>query len=60
MSDTIELQERVIKHKLRKETHKSENQFGFMPKRSTIDGIYLLRGLIERYQSRERLAYNIH
>ena len=34
-----------------------ENQFGFMPGRSTTDPIHLLRQLIERFRERKR---NLH
>ena len=54
MSHTMKLWERVIEHRLRKETHVSENQFGFMPGRSTIEAIYLIRSLMEKYRSREK------
>ena len=40
--------ERVIEHGLRHETTILENQFGFMPGRSTMEAISLLRSLIER------------
>ena len=43
MSHTMKLWERVIGNRLRKETHISENQFGFMLGRSTTEAIYLLR-----------------
>ena len=45
---------RVIGHRLRKEEHISENQFGFVPRRSIAKAIYLLQSLMEKYQSRER------
>ncbi|KAM2399376.1 hypothetical protein ACFXTH_035947 [Malus domestica] len=50
MSHTMKLWERVIEHRLRQETRVSDNQFGFMPGRSTIEAIYLLRRLMERYR----------
>ena len=49
MSYIMKLCERVIERKLRKETHISENQFGFIPARSTIESIYLLQNLMEKY-----------
>ena len=42
---------------LRQNVKISENQFGFMPGRSTIEAIHLLRQLIERFQERKR---NLH
>ncbi|KAL5184476.1 LINE-1 retrotransposable element ORF2 protein [Glycine soja] len=43
LSHTMKLWERVIERRLRKETQVTENQFGFMPGRSTMEAIYLLR-----------------
>ena len=40
--------ERVIEHKLRRETRISNNQFGFMPECSIIEAIFLLRLLMEK------------
>ncbi|KAM2572897.1 hypothetical protein TB1_007460 [Malus domestica] len=42
MSHTMKLWERVIEHRLRQKTRVSDNQFGFMPGRSTMEAIYLL------------------
>ncbi|KAM2624013.1 hypothetical protein TB1_031028 [Malus domestica] len=50
MSHTMKLWERVIEHRLRQETRVLDNQFGFMPGRSTMEAIYLLRRLMERYR----------
>ncbi|KAM1129870.1 hypothetical protein ACFX19_045301 [Malus domestica] len=50
MSHTMKLWERVIEHRSRQETRVSDNQFGFMPGRSTMEAIYLLRRLMERYR----------
>lgn len=43
MSHTMKLWERVIEHRLKRETRVFENQFGFMPRRSTIEAIFLHR-----------------
>ena len=56
----MKLWERVIEHRLRKETHVSENQFGFMSGRLTTKVIYLVRSLMEKYRSKERLTYGFH
>jgi len=42
----MKLWERVIERRLREIIEISENQFGFMPGRSTIEAIYVLRGLM--------------
>ena len=51
MSHTMKLWEKVIERRLRKETHVTDNQFGFMPERSTMEVIYLLRRVMKRYQT---------
>ncbi|KAL5131607.1 putative RNA-directed DNA polymerase from transposon BS [Glycine soja] len=50
MSHTMKLWERVIERRLRKETQVTENQFGFMPGRSTMEAIYLLQRVMEQYR----------
>nr|GEW55862.1 hypothetical protein [Tanacetum cinerariifolium] len=57
LSHTMKLWERVIERRLRRETKVSENQFGFMPGRSTTEAIHLLRSLMEKYRERQR---NLH
>ncbi|GJZ37555.1 retrovirus-related pol polyprotein LINE-1 [Tanacetum coccineum] len=54
LGHTMKLWERVIERRLRRETSVSENQFGFMPRRSTIEAIHLLRNLMEKYRERQR------
>jgi hypothetical protein len=49
MSHTIKLWERIIEHCLRGVTNVSENQFVFMPGRSTMEAIFLIKQLMERY-----------
>ncbi|GJX33680.1 WD repeat-containing protein 76 [Tanacetum coccineum] len=53
-SHTMKLWERVIERRVRRETRVSENQFGFMPGRSTTEAIHLLRSLMEKYRERQR------
>jgi hypothetical protein len=48
MSHTIKLCERIIEHRLRGVTNVTENQFGFMSERSTMEAIFLIRQLMER------------
>jgi len=60
LSHTMKLWERVIERRLRRETEVSENQFGFMPGRSSTEAIHIIRSLIEKYRERQkRLAHGI-
>ncbi|GJZ57942.1 retrovirus-related pol polyprotein LINE-1, partial [Tanacetum coccineum] len=54
LGHTMELWERVIERRLRRETLVSENQFGFMPGRSLVEAIHLIRSLMEKYRERQR------
>ena len=54
MSHTMKFWERVVEHHLRHHAKIAENQFGFMPGRSTTEVIHLLRRLIERFRVLER------
>jgi len=57
MCHTMKLWKRVIEHRLRQNVTIPENQFEFMPGRSTTDAIHLLRQIIERFRERKR---NLH
>jgi len=46
--------ERVIEGRLKKKIPISENQFGFMPGRSTTEAFHLIRRLIEVYRDRKK------
>jgi hypothetical protein len=50
MSHSMKLWERVIERRLRKETRVTDNQFCFMPGKSTMEEIYLLRRVMESYR----------
>ncbi|KAI5746584.1 hypothetical protein M8J77_005190 [Diaphorina citri] len=45
---------RTIDKRLRMETNISEEQFGFMPGRSTTDAIFALRQLLEKHLEKEK------
>lgn len=55
MSYTITLLERIIEHRLRIKMRISENQFGFMLERSTME-VYSLRRSIDKLRD-ERSTY---
>ncbi|KAI0499752.1 hypothetical protein KFK09_017960 [Dendrobium nobile] len=50
MCHTLKLWERVMERRLRRDTNVSQIQFGFMPGRSTMEAIHLLRDLMEKYR----------
>jgi len=54
MSHTMKLWERVIEHRLRGMMRVTMNQFGFMPERSTIEAIFLIRHVMERYREQKK------
>ena len=54
MSHTMKLKERVIEHRLRAITRVSLNQFGFMPERSTMEAIFLIRQVMEWYREKKK------
>ena len=51
----MKLWERVIEHRLRRVTSVTQNQFEFMPGRSTMEAIFLMRQLMERYREQKDL-----
>jgi hypothetical protein len=57
MSHTMKLWERIIEHRLRGVTNVTKNQFGFMPGRSTMEVILLIRQLMERCREQKK---NMH
>jgi hypothetical protein len=50
----MKLWERIIEHRLRGVTNVIENQFGFMPGRSTMGAIFLIRQLMEKYMEQKK------
>lgn len=59
LSHTMKLWERVIERRLQKDVSISENQFGFMLGRSTMEAIYLLRKLMGLYRNRKVDLYMV-
>jgi hypothetical protein len=54
MSHIMKLWERIIEHRLRGVTNVTENQFSFMSERSTMEVIFLIRQLMERYREQKK------
>ncbi|KAK3530505.1 hypothetical protein QTP86_027871 [Hemibagrus guttatus] len=54
MSHTMKLWERVVEARLRKLVEICEQQYGFMPRKSTTDAIFALRILMEKYRDGQR------
>jgi hypothetical protein len=54
MSHIMKLCERIIEHRLRGVTNVTENQFSFMSERSTMEVIFLIRQLMERYREQKK------
>jgi hypothetical protein len=59
MRHTMKLCERIIEHRLRRVTNVIENQFGFMPGRSTMEAIFLIMQLMERCREQKKDIYII-
>jgi len=59
LSHTMKLWERVIERRLWKDVSISENQFGFMSGKSTMEAIYLLRKLMGLYRDRKVDLYMV-
>ncbi|KAK3540283.1 hypothetical protein QTP70_029609, partial [Hemibagrus guttatus] len=54
MSYSMKLWERVVEARLRKVVEICEQQYGFMPRKSTTDAIFALRILMEKYRDGQR------
>ncbi|KAK3510278.1 hypothetical protein QTP70_032702, partial [Hemibagrus guttatus] len=54
MSHTMKLWESVVEARLRKVVEICEQQYGFMPRKSTTDAIFALRILMEKYRDGQR------
>ena len=54
MSHTMKVWERIIKTRLRDRVEISKQQYGFMPGKGTIDAMFALRMLMEKYREGQR------
>ena len=57
MSHFMKLWERVIEARIRKKVTSGEQQFGFMPGRSTADAIFCLRMLLEKWTEGQKAVH---
>jgi hypothetical protein len=55
----MKLWERVIEHRLMRVTNVTENQFRFMPERSTMEAIFLISQLMKRYREQKKDMYMV-
>ena len=57
----MKLWERVIEHRLKRVTSVTQNQFGFMPRRSTMEAIFFNTTIDgEIYGAEEGLAHGLY
>ena len=54
MSHTLKIWERVVEERIRRLVAISEQQYGFMPGKSTTDAIFAVRMLIEKYREGQK------
>ena len=54
MSHTMKVWERVVEARLRQSVTVCEQQYGFMPRKSTTDAIFALRMLMEKYREGQK------
>ncbi|KAJ8348946.1 hypothetical protein SKAU_G00275380 [Synaphobranchus kaupii] len=54
ISHSMKLWERVVEARLREEVMISEQQYGFMPRKSTTDALFALRMLMEKYREGQK------
>ena len=57
MSHAMKLWESVIESRIRKEVTITEQQFGFMPGRSTADAIFCLKMWLEKWTERQKAVH---
>ena len=53
ISDRMKIRVRIIEAKLRDRVEINEQEYGFMPRKGTIDAMFALRMLMEKYRVKE-------
>ena len=59
MSHTMKLWKRIIEARIKKEVTIAEEQFGFMPGRSTTNAIFCLRMLLEKWTEGQKAVHRV-
>ena len=54
ISHTMKLWERIVEKRLRSDLKFSNQQYGFMPGKSTTDALFALRVLMEKYREGQK------
>ena len=54
MTHTMKIWENIIDGQIRVETSLGAEQFGFMPGRSTMDAVFSLRVIMEKYREGQK------
>ena len=57
MTHTMKMSERIIESRIWKKVTIAEQQFGFMPGRSTTDAIFCLRMLLEKWTEGQKAVH---
>ena len=57
MDQVLKVLERVLENQIRSEIYTDDMQFGFMPGRETIDPIFILRKMQEKYLGKNKKLY---
>ncbi|VDO19135.1 unnamed protein product [Heligmosomoides polygyrus] len=57
ISQTTKIYERLVNSRLREMVPISQVRWGFMPERSTTDGIFIARQVMEKYREERKPCY---
>ena len=57
LEHAMKIVEKVLEKKMRLMVKVDEMQFGFMPGKGTIDAVFILKGLQEKYLDKEKKLY---
>ncbi|XP_029190407.2 uncharacterized protein LOC114957206 [Acropora millepora] len=57
LEHAMKIVEKVLERKMRLMVKVDEMQFGFMPGKGTIDAVFILKGLQEKYLDKEKKLY---